>query len=176
MEATDILREDKEVKWFKRQHQKAFSPEALTAFLLMLTHDIVKDTIQSLREDLDAEHWSKLLKIEDELILFFIFALDYHWTTLSSFTQEEKRIFREAFFAHLQNVVPLDTLQERLTAYTQIAIEKEGSPVMFFDFGRKFSEFCGMSGDPLLLLLPAELFKTAAESVFSLRSVRLKLK
>lgn len=164
------------MKSFKRQHQEAVSPEAFTLFLLRLTHDTVKDTSQALRKHLDAQHRPKLPKVEEELFLFFVFALDYHWTTLSAFTQEEKRIFREAFAVHLENIVSLDTSQERLTAYAQIAIEKEGSPVMFLDFGRKLSEFCGMPGLTLLLLLPGELFKAAAESVLRLRSVRLKLR
>ena len=164
------------MKWFKGQHQGTFSPEAFTAFLLKLTHDIVKDASQALREHLDAQDRALLPKVEQELVFFVVFALDYHWTTLSTFTQEEKRIFREAFVAHLEKIVNLDTLQERLTAYAQIAIEKEGSPVMFLDFGRKLSEFCGMPGLTLLLLLPGQLFKAAAESVLRLRSVRLKLR
>ena len=164
------------MKWFKRQDKQEFSPEAFTFFLLKQTRDTVKATGQTLRKHLNAEEQSKLTKIEDELFFFFVFALDYRRTTLSVFTQEEKRIFREAFDAHLENIVSLDTLQERLTAYAQIAIEKEGSPVMFLDFGRKLSEFCDMPGLTLLLLLPGQLFGAAAESVLRLRSMRLKLR
>jgi len=160
----------------KLPNKQAFSPEAFSLFLLKLTVDTVKATSQTLRKHLDAHDRSKLPKVEEELVFFFVFALDYHWTTLSTFTQEEKRIFREAFAAHLENIVSLDALQERLTAYAQIAIEKEGSPVMFLDFGIKLSEFCGMPGLTLLLVLPGQLFKAAAESVLRLRSVRLKLR
>lgn len=164
------------MKWFKRQDKQEFSPEALTFFLIKLTGDTVKATSQTLREHLNTEEQSKLTKIQNELFYFFVFALDYHWTTVSAFTQEEKRIFREAFDAHLENIVSLDTLQERFTAYAQIAIEEEGSPVMFLEFGSKLSEFCGMPGLTLLVLLPGQLFKAAAESVLKLRSVRLKLR
>jgi hypothetical protein len=88
------------VKWFTGQEKREFSPEAFTLFLLNLASDTVKATSQTLRKHLNAAEQSKLTKIEDELLLFFVFALDYHWTTLSAFKQEEKRIFREAFEAH----------------------------------------------------------------------------
>jgi hypothetical protein len=109
------------------------------------------------------------------LFFFFIFLLDYHWTTLSTTTQEEKRIFREALDAHLENIVSLDTLQERLAAYAQIATQRKDFTTMGLGFGMKLNEFCGMPGIPQLFVLPAYLFTKALQICFTLRSVRLKL-
>lgn len=164
------------MKWFKRQHQEAVSPEAFTLSLLKITHGIVKDTSQTLEKHLNAAEHSKLPKVEEELFYFFVFALEYWWTTDSNRTQEERRIVRQAFEAHLANIVSLDTLQERLIAYAQIVNEEKGDNAKFFGFGRKLSEFCGMPLDPYLLVLAPDLFTKALESLVRLKSVRLKLR
>jgi len=173
------------MKWFKRQHQEAVSPEvfqeavspeAFTAFLLKITHDIVRDTSQTLEKHLNAAEHSKLPKVEEELLFFFVFALDYWWTTSSTRTQEERRIFRQAFDAHLANIVALDTLQERLTGYAQIVNMEKGDKAKFLGFGMLLSEFCGMPNNPFLLVLAPDLFTKALESLVRLKSVRLKLR
>lgn len=161
---------------FNGEHQEVISPEAFTFLLLKRTSEFVKGTTQILEKHLSPQYHSNLTKVESESFFFFVFALDYHWTKLFAISQEEINIFREAFNAHLENVVSLDNLQERLTAYAQIAVEKEGSPVMFLDFGRKFSEFCGISGLNALLMLAPDLFKTALELLTTTKSVRLKLR
>ena len=130
------------MNWFKRQHQEVISPEAFTLFLLKQANDNVKDTIQFLEEDelfqdnpilaIGTEH-SKLPKVEDELMLFSYFALDY-WIQNSVRTQEERDTIREALRAHWRNIyggdpvrqAVLDTLEERLIAYGQIVNEKKG--------------------------------------------------
>ncbi|MBM3120070.1 MAG: zinc ribbon domain-containing protein [Chloroflexi bacterium] len=152
-----------------RQIGKTFNAEAVTLSLLRITSTVAKSASQSLRQNLNAQHHSKLPKVEDEMVLFFVFALDYWWAT--THTQEESRIFREAFSAHLKNVVALEALQERLTAYAQILNEKRGDfNAMAFSLGRRFNEFCGMPGIPALLVLPIELFGQAQSFVYSLRS------
>ncbi len=163
------------MKWFKRQHQEAGSPEGFTLFLLKITNDIVKDASQTLKKHLSSAEHSKLPKVEEELFYFFVFALDYWIQTSTARTQEERRILRQAFHAHLANIVSLDTLQERLIAYAQIVNKEKGDEAKFLGFGMKLSEFCGMP-DALFLILAPDLFTKALESLVRLKSVRLKLR
>jgi hypothetical protein len=156
------------VKWFKRRPKAVVSPDAVVFLLLERSVDIVKDASQTLERHLDAQQRSQLRKVEEELTFFFWFALDY-WTSMDARTQEERRAFKEAFSAHWRNIaggghegqVILDTLQERFIAYGQIVNEEMGDEAKFFGFGRKFSEFCGMPGNPFLLLLAPDLFTKA---------------
>ena len=167
------------MKWLKRLHQEAVSPEFFTGFLIKITCDIVKDARQTLEKYLNAAERSKLPKVEEELLYFFVFALEYWWTTDSNRTHEERRIVRQAFEAHLANIYTLDemdTLQERLITYAQIVNEEKGDNAKFFGFGRKLSEFCGMPLDPYLLVLAPDLFTKALESLVRLKSVQLKLR
>jgi len=164
------------VKWFKRQHQETVSPEAFAFFLLKMTHDNVNGTSRVLKRHLDASDHSKLPEVEEELGYFFVFALEYWWTTDSNRTQEERRIVRQAFEAHLSNIVNMDVLQERLIAYAQIVNEEKGDDAKFFGFGRKLSEYCGMPLDPRLLALAPALFTDALKYLGILQPVQLKLK
>lgn len=167
------------MKWFKRQHQEAVSPEAFALFLLKITNGIVKDASQTLEKYLNtAEHRSKLPKVEEELLFFFEFALDYWIQTSTARTKEERRILRQAFHAHLANIYTeeeLDTLQERLIAYAQIVNEGKGDEAKFLGFGMKLSEFCGMP-DALFLVLAPDLFTKAGESLLAFKSLQLKLR
>ena len=163
------------MKWFKSQRQQAVSPEAFTAFLLKITHDIVKDTSQTLKKYPNAAQHSKSPKVEEELFYFFVFALEYWWTTDSRRTQEERRIVRQAFETHLANIVNLDILQERLIAYAEIVNEGKGDYAKFSGFGMKLSEFCGIP-DALFLVLAPDLFTKAGESLERFKSVPLKLR
>ena len=163
------------MRWFKRRHQEAISAEAFALFLLKVTTGIVKDASQTLEKHLNAAEHSRLSKVEEELSYFFVFALDYWWTTDSNRTQEERRIVRQALETHLANFTNMDTLQERLIAYAQIVNEGKGDYAMFSGFGMKLSEYCGMP-DVLFLVLAPDLFTKAGESLDRLRSVRLKLR
>ncbi len=178
-EASAFLRKlTKEAVWLKRLHQEAVSPEFFSLYLLKLTHDTTKDASQTLEKHLNAAEHSKLPKVEEELFYFFVFALEYWWTTDSNHTQEERRIVRQAFEAHLANIhteEELDTLQERLIAYAQIVNETKGDNAKFTGFGMKLSEFCGMP-NALFLVLAPDLFTKALESLTTLKSVRLKLR
>jgi len=171
------------MKWFKSQRQEAVSPEAFTGFLIKITYDVVKDASQTLEKYLNAAERSKLPKVEEELLFFFVFALDYWIQTNTARTQEERRILRQAFHAHLANIAgggnegqaELDTYQERFTAYGQIVNEAKGDNAKFTGFGMKLSEFCGMP-HALFLVLAPDLFTKALESVSKLKSVQLKLR
>lgn len=162
------------MKWFERRPKAVVSPDAVVFLLLKQSIDIVKDASQSLERHLGAEQRPELRKVEDELTLFFWFALDY-WTSMDARTQEERRAFKEAFSAHWRNIaggghegqVMLDTLQERLIAYGQIVNEETSDEAKFLGFGMKLSEFCGMPGNPFLLVLAPDLF-TKALSIWSL--------
>ena len=171
------------MKWFKRQHQEAVSPEAFTGFLIKITYDVVKDASQTLEKHLNAAERSKLPKVEEELLFFFVFALDYWIQTSTARTQEEQRILRQAFHAHLAKIAgggyegqaELYTIQERFTAYGQIVNETKGDNAKFTGFGMKLSEFSGMP-HALFLVLAPDLFTKALESLVRLESVRLKLR
>jgi len=156
------------VKWFKRRSKAVVSPDAVVVLLLERSVDILKDASQNLEGQLGAQQRPQLRKVKDELAFFFWFALDY-WTQIDARTQEERRAFKEAFSAHWRNIagsghegqVILDTLQERRIAYGQVVNEEMGDEAKFFGFGRKLSEFCGMPGNPFLLMLAPDLFTKA---------------
>jgi hypothetical protein len=179
------------MNWFKRQHQEVITPEAFTLFLLKIADDSVKDTIQFLEEDelfqdnpilaIGTEH-SKLPKVEDELMFFYYFALDY-WIQKSVRTQEERDALSEALRTHWENIfgghegqAVLDTLQDRLVAYGQIVNEKQDDTFKLVGFAKKFSEFCGVGGFFVVVPVVPELFLKAQISVGRLGSVRLKLR
>ena len=171
------------MKWFKRQHQEAVSPEPFTGILLKMTVDVVKDTSQTLEKHLNAAERSKLPKVEEELLFFFMFALDYWIQASTARTQEERHILRQAFHAHLANIAggghrrqaKPDTFQERFTAYGRIVNETKDDKAKFLGFGMKLSEFCGMS-QALFLVLAPDLFTKSLESLVRLKSARLKLR
>jgi hypothetical protein len=163
------------VKWFKRQHKKTASPEALALLLLKLSEDIVEDANQTLEKYLGDQQRSQLVKAENELAFFSWFALDYWIQKGPARTQEEQCVLRQAFHAHLANIVSLDTLQERFNAYGRIVNETKGDNAIFVDFGIKLSEFCDMPDTPFLTLAP-RLFTQALESLATLESVQSKFK
>jgi hypothetical protein len=164
------------MNWFKKKHREVITPEVFGFFLLKITHDNVNSTSRVLKRHLDASEHSKLPKVEEELVYFFVFALEYWWATDSNRTQEERRIVRQAFEAHLSNLVNMDVLQERLITYTQIANEEKGDDAKFLGFGRKLSEYCVMPLDPRLLALAPALFADALRYLGTLQPVRLKLR
>jgi len=161
------------LKWFKRQHQESVTAEALTVFLLKQTLNIVKDASQTLREDPDTHHLSKP-EVEEELVFFFVFALDYYWTTQPTRTRQEQRIFREAFLVHFRNVGKLHTFEERLITYGQIATEKKSINDMLWAITLKLCGFCGVSSDfSILMILVPDLFGKALDTALALKSVSL---
>jgi hypothetical protein len=160
---------------FKQKHQEVISPEAFAFFLLKITHDNVNATSQALKRHLDTSEQSKFPKVEEELFYFFVFALEYWWTTDSNRTQEERHIVRQAFEAHLAEIVNMDVLQERLIAYAHIVNHEKGDNAKFFGFGRKLSEYCGMPLNPHLLGLAPALFTDAIKYLGTLKTVRLEL-
>ena len=105
----------------------------------------------------------------------FIFALDYWWSIDSIHTNEDHHQGRLAFRVHSANIVNIDILQDRLIACSHIANEETDDKVKYFGFGRKLSEFCGVSLAPYLLVLAPDLFTEALESLTLLRTVKLKL-
>lgn len=163
------------MNWFKRKHQEVVPPETFALFLLKITQDTVNDTCQTLKKHLDASEHSKFPKVQEELIYFFVFALDYWWAQESKRTLEERQIVRQAFADHLANIVNIDTLHERLIAYAKIANEEQGDNAMFFGFGKELSRYCGMPQIRLhLLALAPALFTEALEYLGTLKPVKLK--
>ena len=165
------------MSWFKKEHQKVITPQAFANILLRLTVDNVKDARQTFQKHLNSNERrsSKLIKVNEELAFFFVFALDYWWTMDSRRSREERDIVRQIFVTNMAEFVSLEMLQERLIAYAQIINEVKGDNAKFTGFGMKLSEFCGMPHAFFLVLAPA-LFTKAGESLESLKSVRLKLR
>lgn len=144
----------------------------VTLVLLKKTMGIIKDTSQTLEKMLDATELSKLPKVEDELFYFFVFALDYWIQTNGNLTEEEKRLLRQAFHAHLANVVNLNTVQQRFIAYGQIVNEAKGDSAKFLGFGMKLSEFCSDIPWTIFLVLAPDLFTKALEFVMILEDLQ----
>ena len=163
------------MKWFNRRHKEGLTIDQVVFLLIKLSGDVVKDASRELRKHLDAQDRSKLPKVEEELIFFFLFALDYWWQTAQSLTQEETRIWKEIFSAHLRilfgddpkGLALLDTFQERLFAYAEIANEKRGDTAKLLAFGAKLSDFCGITDFSLRFMLAPSLFTQALEAVSS---------
>ncbi len=153
--------------------KQAVSPEAFSLLLLNLTSVAVKETSKNLRKYLDAHERSKLKRVEDELFLFYLFLLDYWWSTNSKRTQEEVRIVRQALAAHLAKSVSLDTFQERLTAYAQIVTEEKDETTISLPLGRKLCEFCGMTNAFLLTSVPS-LYTMALLTISELKPVQIE--
>ena len=163
------------MNWFKRKHQEVITPEVFAIYLLRITRGIIKDTSKTLEKQIDAAEHSKLRKVEAELFYFFVFALEYWWTTNPTRTEEERLSVRQAFEARLAKIISLETLQERLIAYDQIVNENKGEHAMSSGFALKLSESCDIP-DVLFLVLVPDLFTKASESLSAFASVQLKLR
>lgn len=165
------------MKWFKRQPKEGFSIDQVVISLIKLSGDVVKDTSRDLEKRLGAQDRAKLPKVQEEVCFFFLFALDYWWQTSCAHTREEKRIWGGIFGTHLRilfggdpaGLAMWDTFQQRNISYGQIVNEEKGDNAKFFGFGRQLSEFCGMPGDPFLLVLAPGLFTQALAAVSSFR-------
>ena len=161
------------MKWFKKKHQEVITPEAFTLALLKITTDVIKENSKILKEQLDTDEHSKLPKVEEELFYFYVFALDYWFQISPNRTQEEKRIFRQAFIGHLENIVTLDILHERLNAYGQTVIENKEEKFKILGLATKLSEFCGILQLHIMILTPG-LFTLALEHIGQFKSVHFK--
>jgi len=161
------------VKFLKKRPKEGFSYDRVAFLFINLAGDVVKDYSQELERRLDAQHQSLLPKVQEELSFFFFFALDYWWQTGQVHTREEKHAWGEIFGAHLrilfggdpEGLAMFDTLQQRFIAYAEIVNKKQGDNAKFFGLGRQLSEFCGMPGNPYLLVKAPALFTLALESV-----------
>ncbi len=162
------------MKWFRKQTKERFSIDQMVISLIKLTGDVVKDASLNLEKRLDAEDRTKLPEIQAELSYFFLFALDYWWQTECAHTQEEKRIWREIFGAHLRilfgggtgGLAMFDIFQQRTVAYGEIVKDDRSN---FAFLGPQLSKFCGLPGNLDLLLLPASLLQGALVAVSSFR-------
>ncbi len=159
--------------WFERKHQEVITPEAVVLALLKETTYVVKENSKILKEQLDTDNHSKLPKVEEELFYFFVFALDYWFQISPNHSQEERRIFRQAFVGHLENIVAPDTLQERFATYGQTVNENKEYKFKFLGLATKLSEFCGISHIYTMVLAPS-LFKLALEHIGFLKSVHFE--
>jgi hypothetical protein len=140
--------------------------------LLKISIDTVQQASQHLVQKLDVQEQQQLQKVQNELTLFFDFALDY-WIQDSIHSQKEQHIVREALYYHWgeaaggghEGQAMINTLQERFKSYGQVVNEVKDDNAKLYSFGKKLSEFCGISGNPYVLLLAPHLFTVAMESV-----------
>ena len=161
------------MRWFRKQPKEKLVYEGIALLLLKQTHDVVKDSSQTLKEQLDVSEQSKLPKIEAELFYFYVFALDYWLASSHIGTQEKRDTIRQEFHDHLSNVLSLHTLEERLAAYAQIVNETKDDKAKFLGFGMKLQEFCGVHDLTFLVLAP-HLFTQALETISIIKSEILK--
>ncbi|MFC1927646.1 hypothetical protein ACFLW7_03620 [Chloroflexota bacterium] len=160
------------VKLGKKQLQKGLTYNQVVILFFSQTSAVVRDTIEMFRGELTADEQLRLPGAEEELLYFFLFALDYWWQMNPSYTQEQKRIFDEVFGYHLQGWCGDDAqgrarwenLQERLTAYGGIVNGQTDDSVKLFNLGKKLSDYCGISAGLCLSSAPV-LFRTAFQSV-----------
>ena len=159
----------------KRFNSKRTSGENLNdavLAILKISVDTVDSVSRDLQERLDMHEQHQLSKMQNELMLFFDFALDY-WIQMSVHSQKEQHAIREALSYHWleaaggrnEGQAMLDTLQERFNNYSKVVNEEKDDTAKFLGFGKKLSEFCGMTGHPYLLVLAPHLFTVAMESV-----------
>lgn len=155
------------MKWGKKEMKKGLTWEQVVTLLIKKTCEVVQNTCQDLKNQLDADEQSKLPKVDVELFYFFVFAIDYLWQKDLYYTQEQKSIFEKLFSAHLdilcgddeQGQAMWDTLQERFIAYGQIVNEQRSESAKLMGFGMKLSEYCEINNAILLLLVPDLLMK-----------------
>ena len=167
----------KAMRWFRRQGKKGLTYDQMAVFLLKQAAEVITSTSQTLKEQFDAGEQSKLPKIRDELLYFFVFALDYWRQKDPSRTQEQNRTFGRIFGTHLnamfgddlEGQAMWDTLQERFIAYGEIVNERKGDSAKFMGFGMKLSEYCEIA-NPVLLLLAPKLFTEALQVVSAMEA------
>lgn len=160
------------MKGFKSQRKIRGNLDDAVLALLKISVDTVHDASQILVKNLDAKELNQLPKVQNELILFFDFSLDY-WIQITVPSPKEQHIVREALSSHWlesagggdESQAMLDILQNRFNSYGQIVNKEKNDAATFFSLGKKLSEFCDMPGHPNILLLAPHLFTVAMESV-----------
>lgn len=155
------------MKWFKRQSKEQLVYEGITLLLFKQTSDAVKGSSQNLEKHLDATDQPKLPKVEEELLYFFVFALDY-WIQQSYNSPEQKHLLRQAFHTHLANIVEWETLQQRFLAYGQIVNEAKGDNAKYLSFGTQLSKYCDMPSVLFWVIAPS-LFTAALQTVSEIK-------
>ncbi len=154
----------------ERGRDEKVSPNDAALLLLKFTNDTVGGFVKRLGEEPSINKSSQLPKIEQELVFFSWFALDY-WIS-KSFSKEESEAIRDALTIHLQNLTAgsqdgqnmVDTINERLEAYSQIANEKMEDSAKYFSFGTKLSDYCDLQ-HPFLWITAPEIFTSVLEYV-----------
>ena len=168
---------------WKKQMKKGLTWEQVVTLLIEKSCEVVQNTCQTLKNQLDANEQSKLPKVDEELFYFFVFAIDYWWQKDHYYTQEQKSIFEKLFSTHLDILcgdddkgrAMWDTLQERFIAYGQIVNEQSSDSAKLVGFGMKLSEYCEIHNAFLPLIVP-DLFMTALELVSMFKDDKRKSK
>jgi len=164
----------------KKQLQEGLTYDQVVILFFNQASGVVKDTVETLKNELAANEQSDLLKGEVELLYFFLFALDYWWQ-MSSYTQEQKLIFDAVFGYHVrqwcgndaEGQAMWDAFAERLIAYGAIVNEKTDDSQKFFGLGSKLSNYSELGS---ALLLAPRLFLAAFEIVSILETGKRRLK
>ena len=154
----------------ERSHNEMVSPNDAALLPIKFTNDTVGGFVKHLKEELGVNESSQLPKIEQELIFFSWFALDY-WMS-KSFSKEKSQAIRDALTIHLQNLTAdsqdgenmVNTINERLEAYAQIVNEEMEDSAKFFRLGYKLAEFCDLQ-HPFLWMTAPEIFTSVLKYV-----------
>lgn len=144
-------------RW-RQQRRLIGDPHALAATLLARSSQTVKDTKKAVHGQLSAAGQSRPPSLENELRIFWWFALDH---CLKDYH------LREAFQSHLENVCEdeYEAVRERFDEYGRALNEARGdTKTVLMLLGDKLAEFSGMP--PLVALtLSPQLFTEAGELV-----------
>lgn len=171
------------VDFGKKQLQEGLTYDQVVSLFFRQASGVVKDTVETFKNDLATVEQSKLPKVEEELGYFFLFALDYWWQNSLSYPQEQKRILEKVLFHHLdtgfgddaQGQAAWNALQERFIAYGQIVNEQKDDSAKLHNFAKKLSEYCGIGYLYFAILVPS-LFKTALDTVSVLKTDKRRSK
>jgi hypothetical protein len=173
------LENEEAAKLGRKQLQEGLTYDQVVYLFIEQTDGVVKDTMQIFKHEFDAVEQSRLLKMEEELHYFFLFALDYWWQKDPSYTQEQKRVLEKVLFYHLdigfsddaEGRAAWNALQERFIAYGQTTnkLEQKDYSAMLHDFANKLSEYCGVGYLHFATLAPS-LFTTALQTVSVFRA------
>ena len=154
--------------WGTRNEKMGLTYDQVVMLILKEAGEVVEASMKTVRDEIGDAEEPKLRRIENELLYFFVFGIDYWWQNEFRYTKEQKSIFEKILSTHLDIMcgdeeggrAMLDDLQERFTAYSEIVNEEADDAGKLWRLGTKVSEYCETEGGILLILIP-ELFRSA---------------
>ena len=142
--------------WRKKQSKETLSYDEVALLLLKFVGDVVKSDSKALKKGLPRNERFKLEDGGNELFCLFAYSIPHLWQDLSGQSDEQKRRFDEIWASHLRNVFDDEqqwqALQERFSAYTQIANEECDISARLFRYTTTLGDYCDI---PFIHFVPA---------------------